>query len=219
MAFVNITPQVEEIVRKSGVAEASKLVNLCADGLSEMKETPSPRTGITAMYQKADYEEADEVFLQILRKIIATLHSRKCKDKVSVSLLFFLVRVANTWRTIRLLRKHTPDEFHDGFMVDAGTLLRSMFDAYLQADLIFRDPAKRLERATLYLDFEHVERYRMTEKVLRHDNQLADHLKATPRRPEGENRLQEEFDRVKDPFLKEERKADGSIKRGPGTRE
>lgn len=76
-------------------------------------------------------------------------------------------------------------------MVDVATLLRAMFDAYIQADFIFRDPASRAERAALYLDFEHIERFKMKNKVLNHSNQLSDRLKSSPKRtPEAEDRLQ-----------------------------
>jgi hypothetical protein len=88
-------------------------------------------------------------------------------------------------------------------MVDAATLLRAMFDACFQAEFILSDPAKREERAALYLDFEHVERYQMMSKVFRHDNQLTDRLRSSPKKtPEAEKRLQEEYDRVKDRYLR-----------------
>jgi hypothetical protein len=165
-------------------------------------------------------EQVDNKFEEILRAIIAELHSRNSKDRVSVALFFLLVREANTWRSIRLLRKHTPEQFHTAFMVDAGTLLRAMFDASLQADFIFCDPATRIERATQYLDFEHVERYVMVQKVLRHENQLANTLKSSPLRPDGEKRVQEAYDRVKDQFLLvEKKKCNGNGKHAARTRD
>jgi len=166
-----------------------------------------------------NYEETHETFEAILRAIIQELDARPGKDNVSLALYFLLVREANTWRSIRLLRRHTPEQFHTAFMVDAGTLLRAMFDAYLQADLIFRDPAKRAVLATDYLDFEHVERHKMAQKVLRHDNALTNVLKSSAKRPEGEKRLQQEFDRVKGTFLVEQKQSDGTVKRGPRTRD
>jgi hypothetical protein len=57
-----------------------------------------------------------------------------------------------------MLRRGVPQDFQSVFMVDAGVLLRCMFDAYLQADYIVRDPAKQMERATMYLEFQHVDR-------------------------------------------------------------
>jgi hypothetical protein len=136
-----------------------------------------------------------------------------------LALFLLLVREANSWRSIRLLHKHTPEQFHDAFMVDAATLLRAMFDAYLQANLIWRDPARQTELATRYLEFEHVERYKMMQRVLCHDNPLTDVLKSSAKRTEGEQRLRHEFDRVKDAFLVDQRKCDGDLKRGPRTRD
>ena len=131
-----------------------------------------------------------------------------------MALLFLLVREANTWRSIHLFLKHTPKKFHDAFMVDAGTLLRSMFDAYLQADYIFRDPARRAELAAQYFEFAHVERYQMPRKVLRHDNPISSALRVSPMKSEGGKRLQQEFDRVKDRFL-----INGGNGKGGGQRE
>jgi hypothetical protein len=152
------------------------------------------------MVENREMEEADDRFLEIITTVIRGAHEQEDKDRVSRALLLFLVRVANTWRSIRTLRRYTPDP--QGFMVDAGTLLRAMFDARFQAEFIFSDPTKREERSGLYLDFEHVERYQMKGKVLRHDNQLTDRLRSSPKRtPEAEKRLQDEYDRVKDRYL------------------
>lgn len=171
------------------------------------------------MVREQAYEEADERFETILGQVIQKLHASNGKDKVSLALFSLLVREANTWRSIRLLCKHTPKHFHTAFMVDAGTLLRAMFDAYLQADLIFRDPAKREELASQYLDYEHVERYKIQQKTLRHDNPYANLLQSSPYRPEGEVRVQQEFDRVKGTYLVEQKQSDGTVKLGTRTRD
>jgi hypothetical protein len=158
------------------------------------------------MVQQPDYDVVDEKFEAILRAIIQALEGRQGKDKVSLALYFLLAREANTWRSIRLFLKHVPLQFHGAFMVDIGTLLRAMFDAYLQADYIFRDPAKRSQLAAQYLDFAHIEQYQMPRKVLRHDNSIANALKESPMKSDGEKRLQAEYDRVKDQFLIDEKK-------------
>lgn len=152
---------------------------------------------------KMQHDEAlDKMFEAVIQTIITAIHNREQKDKVASALYALLVREANTWRSIHVLRRHTPQELHAAFMVDAGTLLRAMFDAYLQAALIFRDPAKRVELATRYLEFEHVERYKISQKVLRHDNLLTNQLRLSQDRASEENRLQADFDRVKGAFLK-----------------
>ena len=122
------------------------------------------------MSEELTIEEADDYFLTILESIIRGAYERKDPDVVSTALIRFRVRVTNSWQSIRTLRKHTPDQRR--MMVDAATLLRAMFDACFQAEFIFRDPPEREGRAKLYLDFEHVERYQMKNKVMQHDNPL-----------------------------------------------
>ncbi len=112
-------------------------------------------------------DDLDDHFETILRTVIQESHPLREQDDVSNTLLCFLVRVANTWKSIRTLRTHTLVQ--NGFMVDAGVLVRAMFDAYLQADYVFSDPAKRSVRAASYLDYAHVERYKTTRKVLSPD--------------------------------------------------
>lgn len=161
-------------------------------------------------------DQVDDHVRELLRVTIQRSHPSSGGDDVSRCLLFFLVRVANTWRSIRTLRKYTPDQ--EGFAVDAAVLLRAMFDAYLQAAFIVHDPNRRNERARAYLDFEHVERYKFATKVTSHDNPLANGLKASPKRPEGEKRLRDHYDRVKGTYLTQKRRADGTVKQGPRTR-
>jgi hypothetical protein len=75
-----------------------------------------------------------------------------------------------------------------------------MYDASLQAEYIISDPAKRKERATQYLEFEHVERRQTMTKVMSHNNALTKRLASSPLKPEGESRLEREFERVKNLF-------------------
>ena len=139
-------------------------------------------------------EAANDAVLELLRHVIQQSQPHSENDAVARALLFFLVRASNTWRSMRTLDKYMPDDY--GPMVDAGALLRVMFDAYLQAEYIVIDKAKAAERAQDYFDFEHVERYRQAQRVLSCDNPFADALKNSSARPAGEKRLQEAFDRV-----------------------
>ncbi len=167
----------------------------------------------------AEYDVVNAEFFRVMRSAIAELHQRKDADCVTQSLLCFLVRLANTWNSLHLLRQGTPAEFQSVFMVDAGVLLRCMFDAYLQADYIVREPAKRMERATMYLEFQHVERHKVEEKVFRHNNPLTDMLSRSPRRAEGQIRTKAEFDRVKGRFLRSQRGCGGRRQGVADTRE
>jgi hypothetical protein len=165
----------------------------------------------------ADHEAIDQAFFGILSRVITAIYSEPGRDRLSQALLFLLVRTANSWRSIRTLRLHSSDQ--QTYTVDAAILLRCIFDAYLQANLIYQDPAKREELAELYLDFAHVDRFNAKNKTLRHTNRLSRGLKAGPHRPEGELRLQREYDRVKARYYKKERWKDGTTKLGPGVRD
>ena len=161
-------------------------------------------------------EELDGHVSALLEQVIQKSHDCSTKDEVSRALLCFLVRVANTWSSIRTLRQHSPDE--KLFIVDAGVLLRAMLDACFQAEYVVHDAESMNARASDYLEYEHVERYKFSRSVLSHDNQLADRLKSSAKRPEGEKRVLEEYNRVKDKYLVEKRRSDGTVKRGPRTR-
>jgi hypothetical protein len=161
-------------------------------------------------------DEVDQHVLALLRLVIQKANDSSTKNEVSRALFYFLLRVANTWCSIRTLRQHSPDE--QVFMVDAGVLLRAMYDACFQAEYLVHDADRMDAQANDYLEYEHVERYKISRKVLSHDTQLADRLKSSAKRPEGEKRVLEEYDRVKDKYLVEKRQSDGTVKRGPGTR-
>jgi len=166
----------------------------------------------------SDEDEAvNEHVLALLRQIITQSHRAAENDSVSNALLYFLVRVANTWRSIRTLRVHAADE--QGFMVDAGLLLRAMFDAYLQAEHVVQDPTCQQDRATAYLEFEHVEKYKAAAKVTSHNHPMSDRLKASPERPEGDKRLRANYDRVKSRYFIKKHQCNNAASREPATRD
>ncbi len=143
-------------------------------------------------------EQGDDMVHNLLQDIIMQSHALGDSDKVSNALMFFLVRAANTWRSIRTLRKHTKDS--EGFMVDAGSLLRAMYDAYLQAEYLASDPSRSLERARDYFDFEHVERYKAMRRMLSANNRIAKRLQQSSNRSKGEQTNEQHYDSVKSRF-------------------
>lgn len=153
------------------------------------------------MISDEDRQTLDDYFQGILDRVVSAVYGKQADDPVGAALLCLLVRVGNTFRTIRVLRSNACGDFAKCFDVDAGALLRCMFDAYLQAHLITRDAAESNRLAQMYLDFEHVERFKTQGKVIGHDNRLSRQLLASPHKEDGQRRLQEEFDRVKGPFL------------------
>ena len=143
-------------------------------------------------------EQSDDMVHDLLQEIIQQSHPLGDSDNVSKALVFFLVRAANTWRSIRTLQKHMEDS--EGFMLDAGILFRAMYDAYLQAEYLVSDPSKSLERACDYFDFEHVEKHKATQRILGAKNWMAKRLQKSANRSEGEQANQDNYDRVKGRF-------------------
>ena len=101
--------------------------------------------------------ELDERVHVLLKSIIQQSYDCSKEDEVSRALWYFLVRVSNTWCSIRTLWQYSPDERL--FLVDAGVLLRAMLDACRQAEYLVHNPERMHERAKDYLEYEHVERY------------------------------------------------------------
>jgi hypothetical protein len=160
--------------------------------------------------------QVDDRILEILRIVIQRSWENRREDQVARALVFLLVRVGNSWRSLRTLATHTGDI--EGFAVDAGAILRAMFDAYLQADYIVSNCDEASARASDYFEFEHVERYKHMTKWLNHNNALVNTVKTSPRRAEGERNVRQQYDRVKDRFYVDRVLKDGTVKRGPKTR-
>jgi len=162
-------------------------------------------------------DRLDAEFRRILQTVITAAHANLGSSKASHALLGLLIRCAHGWQSIRTLRVHSPDA--DTFTIDAAVILRCIFDAYLQAHLMFRDSAKREELGTLYLEFAHIDRFKAESKTMRHDNELTKRLKQSPHRAAGTKRLQQEYDRVKANYYVEKRRSDGTVKAGPDVRD
>jgi Family of unknown function (DUF5677) len=106
-------------------------------------------------------------------------------------------RIENTWRTIFALCRHGGDHRWE---IDAATLLRASFEAYLQIAYILsnRDDAER--RAQDYLDFAHIDRWRGHKLLQKMNNQTAQ-LIIEIGGVEGEERLERNYDNHKSTFL------------------
>jgi hypothetical protein len=143
-------------------------------------------------------DPVDEAFDRILKQVIGTIAGKTGRDAVANALFLLVVRCANSWKSIRTLRVHSPNA--ETFTIDGAVILRCIFDAYLQADTIYRDPAARSRKATAYLEFSHVDRYRAEKRTLYQNTSLAKALMASPRQQKGSERNQNEFDRVKDNY-------------------
>ena len=142
----------------------------------------------------SDRQELEKAF----RLAVQTVHQHVADDLPAQAILYLLVRAVNTWRSIYALWNNCPGTF----AVDAGTLLRAMFDAFLQAAFITQDPGKCDERAKLYLEFEDIERWKMIERIFRHDTFLSRHLKASPKRSKAQPRVKARYAQLKKRYLR-----------------
>jgi hypothetical protein len=160
----------------------------------------------------------DDHIFEILKTVVE--QTTNFKDVVARALHLFLVREFNSWRSIRILQNSFIEENDErGFMVDSGTLLRAMYDASLQAEYVVKDRNEAVNRANDYLDFEHIERYRLVQKVKLYDDSFTKKMMESPQREEGEKNVQQQFDLVKGRYFKEKKRQSGIIQKGPGTRE
>lgn len=83
----------------------------------------------------------------------------------------------------------------------APLYIRSMFETWLQLEYILRDPADRAKRAELYLEFEHVTRYRRVNAIVNNPSgPFGQKIASSSMRAEGEPRNQREYDRVRSMF-------------------
>jgi|GEM_PF-3574276 len=76
-------------------------------------------------------------------------------------------------------------------------IIRSLFELSVQFEYLMCDPEPR---AALYLDYEHVAKFRNVQAWLNLPGPIGDHLRASPRRAEGEKRNRAEFDRVRSQY-------------------
>jgi hypothetical protein len=143
---------------------------------------------------KDSYQRVYQLFHRVQSRFL-TLSD---KDNVSRVLFCLAVREGITCRSI--VRLYDQREGDEAFVLDAAALLRCMFDAYLQAHHIVHDASKSEERATLYLEYQHVERFRARHDILRHDNTATRGAIKSPLKDEGDKRLQQQYDRVKGLF-------------------
>lgn len=152
----------------------------------------------------------DETYSQLVKQALAATMTSVVRlvdeDAVALALLYLFTRLANTWRTIDTLWRHLAPDCPETFMVDAGTLVRAMFEAYVQAAFIVHDSEKRQERAEDYLEFEHVERPKVLDRLLKHDTDISRYLKASPLRCKGDARIKAEYERVKPRYWDDRRR-------------
>lgn len=145
-----------------------------------------------------DDPEPDEVIDLLLKDIVYMSCHKQRTGKVNTVLRYLLVRLADTRLSIQILNR--ASDGHTNHRLDSAALLRVMYDAYIQAKYIVVDPAQKAERASLYIEYEHVERYLTESKIEKHDNILSKALKNSPNREAAKKRNKQQYDRVEHLF-------------------
>lgn len=138
----------------------------------------------------------------LVGEVIRLWHGLLQKEPATEATGMLLVRCSASWKSICKILENCHDE--DELELcghDAAALLRCMHDVCLQAEYIAAgDAADGLsadDLGRLFLDYEHVERYRMSNTAVGRSSALADLIRSSPARPAGEARNQAEYDRVK----------------------
>ncbi|MEQ1893762.1 MAG: DUF5677 domain-containing protein [Planctomycetota bacterium] len=121
-------------------------------------------------------------------------------------------RMSGTLDTLTALHRFAKNDW----CADGRTLLRTMYDAHLQALYILHDAARADERAQLFLDFRRIEQRAMQKIIERNPTRLAKKLMQSPKRLEGEAEREANYRKLRPKFLTK----DGKKERGdwyPGT--
>ena len=158
------------------------------------------------LYDAKDHLVAQNVH-QMTCDIITQAYHKGNKRSSSRALLAFVCRNAGSWESLRTLLSSCGDtERMKAIALDCGAILRCMYDAYLQALFVWEDPNSRDDRGSLYLDYAHVERHKLSQDALRQDDSLSRYLAASPLRTESEDKVRQNYEQVKDRYLNSKRK-------------
>lgn len=130
--------------------------------------------------------------------VLKELHNRHTASTKMRAVLSLTLHAANTWKAMSILMSESEEPnlraaLHNPITV----LLRSFYDAIIQAAFIVKDPAEAESRARDYLDFEHVERKKYMEHVLLGKSPLSRRIANSPKRADGEARIRVKFEEVK----------------------
>ncbi len=133
-----------------------------------------------------DHRKAANEILKSLNKVYKT-------GPVSVAIEMIASRIVTSGDSLAVLQNNSP---HD-YAFDAASILRNIYDVMLQGLYIMVDPAKREERAKLYLDFMHVERKRQIELMDASDADLAKHFTNSLKRVDAKPIIEKQYNEVR----------------------
>ena len=116
----------------------------------------------------------------------------------------FKNRIGGALDTLTALDRFANNDWR----ADGMTLLRTMYDAHLQALYILADPAEADERAQLFLDYRWIEQRRMQRIIERNPTHLARTLMKSPKRLDGEAGREANYQKLRPKYLTRNGKKD-----------
>lgn len=133
----------------------------------------------------------------VAKRIADKLNTVKLPCSVATAMDMLARRIVASGDSLNVLRNNAVP----GYVFDAASILRSVYDAMLQGLYIMADPNKRDERAQLFLDFRDIERKRRIGLMDANRTALAKRVSNSPKRPNAEPEIEKRFMAVKPRYL------------------
>ena len=146
--------------------------------------------------------ETWDILMRFSNSIVGRLRARPDKGSICTALNLLLGRVIDACNSIRVLAEHSRHSYD----ADGAVILRSAYDASLQALYILSKPEHRQERALLFLDFCWVEKYFGIKRVDANPSLVAKQVSQSPNRVAAEPTVIREFQRVEARYRTKKRK-------------
>lgn len=134
-------------------------------------------------------------------EVIRLWHALLAKSPPTTATGMLALRCSASWRSICLIVSGCRNA-HELELCsnDAAALLRCMHDVCIQAEYIAAGDSSASMTADdlgrLFVEYEHVERHRLATAAVTFRSEVAELIRRSPLRSEGEARNQAEFDRV-----------------------
>ena len=148
----------------------------------------------------------DDEFLafhaSIFDDLVKKLNDARQESSVTRAIELLLGRLVCAGKSLHVLRKHAP---HDSAF-DGAMILRGIYDTMLQALYILSDPAQQELRATQYLDYCWVEKYKMIAVFDQSRTYGGQRVSRSAKRAIAEPAIEKEYKRVRKTFQNEKGK-------------
>lgn len=125
--------------------------------------------------------------------ILARVNESQKSDDVVQATNLLMARLVQSGNTLRVLHDNATQ--HD-WRLDGASILRTSYDAMLQALYIFHDSTKCEELARRFLDFRIIEHENLLRLFDKSSTTLSQQMANSPRRKVCEPAIKKEFERV-----------------------